>query len=372
MKYVLNDSNLCYGCSACYSACPVSAITMIENEEGFLEPKINHEYCINCEVCRRICPRLNCVKKNEPQIVYAAKYKDPSIRMASQSGGAFWALCEYVVGLHGVVYGCVFDIADRKAKHIRVTSLDTATEMHGSKYIQSCLLETFRNVKRDLLDSKRVLFVGTPCQIAGLLSFLGKKHANLITVDLLCHCVASPLIWKEYVEQIEYLYRGRCIKVNFRDKKYGWGTHFETFLIKKDTKVKFLKEGTFARLFNSGLISRESCFSCQFKTKERVGDFTIGDCGGIKRTSKEFWDRKGVSLIMINNTQLDEACTFMYEKLECRSVDLCNVLQPALFKSIERNPQKDSFWNLYAKRGISGIVNSFGSIELRIRQLFWR
>ncbi len=372
MNNILSDNRLCYGCTACFSSCPVSAISMIENEEGFLEPEINQNLCIDCGLCRKVCPRLNPVLKKKARNVYAIKHKDSSIRADSQSGGAFWALCEYIIENRGLVYGCILDIAENKVKHIRVNNLEAAREMHGSKYVQSDLSKVFLDIKKDLINSRTVLFVGTPCQVAGLRAFLINEYENLITVDLLCHCVASPLIWREYVTRLKVIYKGKCKKAIFRDKQFGWGSHFETFQFSRDDKNIFIKEGTFARLYNSGMICRESCFSCQFKSKERVGDFTIGDCWGIERKHKEFWDRKGVSLFMENDSRVDAILSSVLNKMEYRSISLEDVLQPALLYPIVRNPKKKLFWDLYKKQGISGVLLSFGSIGLRMRHFLFR
>ena len=370
MISVLKDMSLCYGCEACFSSCPTAAISMVEDGKGFRKPKIDQNKCIDCHVCVKICPRQKAPSKNKVQEAYAVKFKDETIRMKSQSGGMFWALCESIIERKGVVYGCIFDLTTSKAMHIRATSLKASEKMHGSKYIQSKLDNIFLSVKKDLLDSRLVLFVGTPCQIAGLRAYLGKKYMNLVTVDLLCHCVASPLIWKDYVKQIEFFNKGFCIEAKFRNKKYGWGSHYETFLIKKGEKKVTVKEGSFAKLFNSGMICNDACFNCNFKSIDRMGDFSIGDCWGIQKVCKDFSDKKGVSLFLKNNTDFDYLLPSIFNKIVYRKVELESVMQPALFKQIFRPSKEDQFWDIYENHGIRAILKKYCSWKFRIRLFF--
>ena len=366
MKNILDDVNLCYGCTACYSVCPVSAISMIKNDKGYFHPEINNVICIDCGRCKKVCPRLTLSKSENKFEAYAVKNKDDTIRSVSQSGGAFWPICEYVILNHGVVYGCILDDT-YLATHIRVTTLRDAEKFHGSKYIQSDLGNTFNSIRKDLENGLLVLFVGTPCQVAGLKSYIGKRSSKLITVDLVCWEVASPLIWIEYIKQLELIYNGRCVQAKFRDKKYGWHSHFETMQIKKNKHIISIKDSTFKRIFGSKLSTRESCFSCQFKSMYRVGDFTIGDCWGIENVYKDFADSLGVSLFLINTDRVKEIAEYVLEKLEFRPLAHEAYLQPALHEQLLQPNAYDDFWDMYKNSGISGTLWKYGSLKYKIR-----
>jgi coenzyme F420-reducing hydrogenase beta subunit len=204
--------------------CPVHAIVMKQDEEGFPYPSIENDVCIHCDACRRVCPILaesSKERKTEPfhpSHVYAVRNNDDKVRKQSSSGGVFVPLCEFILQQQGVVYGCVMDYgADGpKAKHVRATTRQEVTAMMGSKYLQSEIGDCYRLVKQDLQDGKHVLFSGTPCQIAGLQHFLlakndvGKSQVSdtiheayplLVTVAVVCHGVPSPLVFKKYVNE---------------------------------------------------------------------------------------------------------------------------------------------------------------------------
>lgn len=369
MKTILSDIESCYGCTACYSTCPVSAISMNRNEKGYFVPVIDEEKCINCDLCKRICPRLN-YKENENKFeAYAVKNKEDSIRKISQSGGAFWLFCEYVFSKHGVVYGCVLDSSCYEAIHVRCANSEEAKALHGSKYIQSNLGETFNSVKKDLDNDILVLFSGTPCQIAGLKAFLRKDYSNLIVVDLVCFEVASPVIWKEYIKNLENIYKGKCIQAYFRDKKYGWHSHCETIEIctKKIQKKIKIKDKSFARIFSSRISTRESCFSCQFKSFNRIGDFTIGDCWGIENSYKDFADRNGVSLLFVNNSLFLELKNFILKNSVYKALTKEQAKQPALYQQCVKPFIYDEFWKIYTQFGASAVLKKFGTIKYRIK-----
>ena len=369
MKAILQDINLCYGCSACYYSCPVGAISMIRNKKGYLIPEINDNCCVDCGICKRTCPRLNISIEDKHDFeVFAAKNKEDSVRNVSQSGGVFWPICEYVFSKHGVVYGCSLDSSNKKAIHIRATSLAEVIPFHGAKYIQSDLGDAFKNIKNDLAAKLLVLFVGTPCQVAGLKSFIGKDDPNLLTIDLVCFGVSSPMIWKGYVDKLESIYKGECLQAKFRDKKYGWQSHFSTVVIKKSNeRIISIKDTTFRNIFIGKYANRDSCFSCQFRSINRVGDLTLGDCWGIEETKyKDFADDKGVSLLIINNNKAWNVINNISAKLEYRKLTQDEASQPALISQYNIPKGRDKFWNKYYKSGVDAILIKYGSWKYRV------
>ena len=373
-KSIISDIDLCYGCSACYSSCPVRAISMVKNDKGYFIPEIDEDNCIDCGLCRRKCPRLNVFTiKNESEI-YAVKNKNDAIRSESQSGGAFWAVCEYIFSNNGIVYGCAMDSGSHTAVHVRAATLEEAKAFHGSKYIQSNLVEEdiFRSVRKDLDNNILVLFAGTPCQVAGLKSFIGKHDENLLTIDLVCFGVSSPLIWQGYINQLESIYKGKCIDAKFRNKKFGWQSHFSTVAIRKSNgRTVVIKDTSFKNIFLGRYASRDSCFDCQFRSINRVGDFTMGDCWGIEKTRyKDFADDKGVSLLIINNQKAKFIANQIWSDFESRRLTSEEVLQPALISAGSIPRGREKFWDEYCRAGISSILLKYGSWKYRMNYIF--
>lgn len=237
-----NNNSDCCGCTACYSICPKNAISMLEDKEGFKYPSINMDMCISCHLCEKVCAfkQSKSIKKknnvSKPQ-TFAVKHKNLNVRLNSRSGGIFTDLSDYFLKNDGVIYGCILDNT-LVVKHIRATNETQRNLMRGSKYVQSDLFNTFAQVKNDLDGSKYVLFTGTSCQIDGLKSFLGKKYEKLLCVDILCHGVPSPMIFKDFIDWSEKKYDGKVIDVDFRNKKdFGWASHVETLSLKKNNNV---------------------------------------------------------------------------------------------------------------------------------------
>ena len=220
----------CCGCYACYNICPKECITMESDNEGFWYPKIDKDKCINCNLCEKVCPIIN--KPNSSlyeKKSYAVFNKNEKIRLESSSGGIFSLLAEYVINNHGNVYGAVFD-EDFNVKHVKINILQDINLLRGSKYVQSRINDIFKSIKFDLKNNKIVLFTGTPCQIAGLQSFLQKKYDNLILMDIVCHGVPSPLVWQQYINELKQNYKQNIKSIYFRDKSTGWKTYSVKFL----------------------------------------------------------------------------------------------------------------------------------------------
>lgn len=230
--------------------------------------------------------------------VYAVKHKDEVTRAASRSGGIFTALSDWVLSNGGVVYGCVLT-DDFNAVHIRAENAKERNRMRGSKYIQSKLGDTFKNVKVDLDIGKRVFFSGTSCQVAGLKKYLRKEYDNLFCVDIVCHGVPSKKVWEAYISWQEQKHHAKVINVDFRNKKdFGWRDHVETLRFDNDKSVN---SKVFTNLFYGHCILRPSCYECPYKSIMHPSDITIADYWGIEKAAPEFDDNKGVSLVLINN-----------------------------------------------------------------------
>ena len=300
-------------------------------------------------------------KFNKP-IAYAVKHKNDIVRENSRSGGIFTALSDEVLEENGVVYGCVLDDSFR-AVHVRSEDVESRNSMRGSKYIQSEMKETFSCVRRDLEDGRRVLFSGTPCQISGLESFIGKEYENLLCVDIVCYGVPSPLLWISYIKWLESIHNSDVIKTEFRNKKdYGWRDHVETVYMSNGKKVN---STIFKSIFSNPSFLRPCCYRCPYKDIVRPGDITIGDCWGIERIAPEFDDNKGVSLVLINNEKGIKAFRTIENDIHYVKTDVDKCLQFALKESHKRPKEREKLWNMFYNMSYEDFLKKMGYIGIK-------
>lgn len=288
--------------------------------------------------------------------VYAAMHTDEKIRAASRSGGVFTALSDMILSDNGIVYGCVLS-ENFTAVHIRAESLTERNRMRGSKYIQSKLGDTFRNVQKDLETGKRVLFSGTSCQVAGLKQFLGKEYENLLCIDIVCHGVPSPLVWKKYLAWQEKKHHSKIIKVDFRNKiDFGWRDHIETLWF--DNK-KNVSSSIFRTLFYAHAVLRPCCYECPYKSIMHPGDITIADYWGIEKAAPELDDNKGVSLVLINNEVGKKALESIKDNLVCKQTELKNSMQPPLKAPFPEPENRERFWHDFQEKPFDYIAKKY-------------
>ena len=293
----------CCGCGACANKCPKNAISMNPNKEGFMHPEINKNLCVECGACEKGWPGLLPAKNldNNPS-AYIVQHKSDAIRYQSTSGGAFTAIAEEIIRKGGVVFGAAMT-ETLTIKHICVDTVEDLARFRNSKYVQSEIGDCYKETKERLTQGQWVCFSGTPCQINGLYKFLNKDYDNLITVDVVCKSVPSPLVFKKYIEYKKDK-EGSITDVVFRDKKRGflyctmahYGSH-EDKQMSKDVYRRGSESDEWLRLFLSGKISRRSCMSCPYQTMDRVGDFTLGDIWETGHT--ELDDNKGSTLVHV-------------------------------------------------------------------------
>lgn len=286
----------CCGCSACFNICPVQAITMQEDREGFKYPKIDERSCINCGKCEKACPVLHAETAGRTlhPAFYAVWNRQDEARLSSSSGGVFRVLAEDVLVDGGVVYGAAFDVHNR-LRHVRAESADALVPLTGSKYVQSEIGTAFCQVRADLKNGRRVLFTGTPCQVAGLYAFLGGDDANLLTADVLCHGVPSPAVFERYLESLGV---GEKCRIEFRNKDNGWKKYE---VVVGDRVHETFRANAYMKGFLSNLYLRPSCASCRFVGCRRPGDLTLGDFWGAGNFRKRYDDDKGTSLVLLNS-----------------------------------------------------------------------
>lgn len=235
MIHIQNPKDCC-GCTACASICAHDAITMEPDALGFLYPKVDESKCIDCGLCEKVCQFNDHydTSLNLPQPdVYGARHKNMQEVETSRSGAAFIAISDWILAHGGVVYGAAYTDHFRVV-HKRATTKEERNEFKGSKYVQSDLTDVFRQVKKDLKEGRIVLFSGTPCQTSGINAYVGRRlRENLYLVDIICHGVPSPYIWRDFIAYLEKKQGDEIVWVNFRDKQqFGWAAHHETFKFK--------------------------------------------------------------------------------------------------------------------------------------------
>ncbi len=294
----------CTGCRTCEQLCPQKCISMEPDKNGFLYPEIDRSRCVGCGLCEQRCPANVQTAPSRKPDVYAAWLKDEKVLNESSSGGAFTALAEYVLSRGGAVFGCAFD-EQMTAIHICARTTEELNRLRGSKYVQSDTGDTFAQAKLLLERNVPVLYSGTPCQIAGLKAFLRKDYSNLLTVDLVCHGVPSPMFFKKYLEWLKRKKQGNILKFSFRDKsKFGWGICGKALLGRGGQKIsEWLTPqlDPYLTVFLSGDNYRGCCYSCPYASPKREGDFTIGDFWGIEKPHPEIPRKGGVSVLMLNS-----------------------------------------------------------------------
>lgn len=300
----------CCGCGACANKCSVHAISMQENEEGFLNPVINEDSCINCSQCLKVCPILNDKKENIKNPECYAVAANDSIRLNSSSGGLFTLLAEYILKQNGVVCGAAFD-DEWNVHHIIIDKLNDIHKLRGSKYVQSSTEYTFTEIQSFLKKEKMVLFCGTPCQVAGLNTFLDKNYDNLITMDILCHGAPSRSVWKKYLS--DNIFNTKIKNINFRDKtQIGWSCSHCTITLEDDRKIV---SDEYTKLFHQSIILNKACQNCKFSKLSRPADITGGDWWGISKYDPNLNDGKGLSFVLLNTIKGKKVFENIKEKM---------------------------------------------------------
>ena len=319
----------CCGCTACVSVCAHHCITMHEDAEGFKYPQVDMAACVDCGLCEKVCPIQHSESDKNILQVIAAKNKDEVVRKNSSSGGVFSILAEAFIDDGGVVVGCAMN-KELKAVHVICETKEELVRLRSSKYVQSDMEGIFPQVRQLLRDGRKVLFSGTPCQVAGLRSFLFKQYDNLFCVDLLCHGVPSPRLFRDYKEMMEKNYDSKAVSVNFRCKRKEWKRLY--IELKFANGKEYFKSATFdpyMQLFLGNQSQRSSCFHCPFTTLNRQGDLSLGDFWGIGKELRHLDDNKGVSMVLANSLKGKS----LFEKVQ----GLLDIYEGSIESAIEGN-----------------------------------
>lgn len=380
----------CCGCNACAQICPKQCITMQEDDEGFLYPRVDTENCVDCHLCERICPVSNHGTERKPLKVYAAINKDEEVRKQSSSGGIFTALAEQVIKQGGVVFGARFD-EQWQVKHDYTETMEGLAAFRGSKYVQSRIGNTYQEAEQFLKVGRKVLFSGTPCQIAGLRNYLRKEYDNLLTVDFICHGVPSPMVWRRYlkeevarqcdrknsvlshpIHEEDVLVEG----ISFRDKTLGWKKY--TFALSlsmtngSGKKIHFcsfspMTKNEYLRGFMSNVYLRPSCYSCAFKKQKSGSDITLADFWG---NSNVFNDDKGVCAVIINNIKGYNFIDIpLIDKLD-ETIENVIVSNRCYFKSTRKPDNRNKFMKSMSETSVFRSIDLYGKPSFKEKVRF--
>lgn len=351
----------CFGCGACSQICSQNAISMKMSWDGFLKPVIDEKKCIRCGLCHNVCQVF---VKPEKQVgiqkYYAVKNTD-EIRRHSSSGGAFTALSDYILRCGGYIAASVID-KDYKVKFIITNDSRKRDRMRNTFYVQSDSTQIYSKIKKALSENKKVMFVGTSCQVVGLRRYLNKDYPNLFICDIVCHGAPSPAVFESYIKYLKN--KGELTDFKFRDKLLGWGGYTVSAVIngKKVKNKPWLN--SFNVLFSHNVINRISCSMCPYTSLDRVGDISIGDFWGIKKKRKDFYDKLGVSLLIVNNEKGAEwlSSSDLSDILEFKADD---ILQNSLQHPSECSKYRNSAFRILKTRGYKAVAEKYGEMNTK-------
>lgn len=350
----INNKHNCCGCSACAQVCPKQCISFEEDEQGFRYPLVDKAICVDCGLCEKVCPVLNAGEPRQPLAVYAAINPNEEIRKESSSGGVFTMLAESILDEGGVVFGARFN-EQWEVVHAYTESKEGLAPFRGSKYVQSRVGETYRQTKVFLQQGRKVMYTGTPCQIAGLKRYLGKEYDQLLTVDVVCHGVPSPLVWRDYLRDITSDNLPQIASINFRDKSTGWKDYSVKISRKKgkDYVNESFRQNLFMQVFLKDLCLRPSCANCAAKSGKSGSDLTIADYWGME--DSDWDDNKGTSLVLVHSSQGQQSMDACGVSKKQTSYEEAYRHNPSIERSVVENKYIAPFWSCFSNNGLKGI-----------------
>lgn len=365
----------CSGCGLCMVNCPTHAITMHEDKWGFLVPVIKKDQCIHCGKCELECIENKLPIKQMPHICYAAVAKNEAILPKSASGGVFSALAVSFLESGGIVYGASLEYENNKltTKHIRMDRMQDLYKLQGSKYAQSKMTDIYIPIQNDLKENKKVLLSGTPCQVDAVKRYVPQKlQENLFTVDIICHGVPSTKMFEDYICYLDTQEKARIHEIIFRDKQYGWSLCGSIKYRKNhiEHKKKLPPElSSYYTYFLSGETYRSGCYKCQYATKDRVGDITLGDFWGIEKVYPEYLQEnggyfslsQGVSCVLLNSEKAVKLFDKMSKELHCQEAELDQIAKNnrQLNRPSQHTELRDQLLERYRVEGYKAVDQFF-------------
>lgn len=367
MECIFEKKEDCCGCSACYNICPKDAIKMTADREGFLYPEINQYLCINCQLCKKVCPVINEkeLKNKAEGDFYLAIHKSNDVLKNSTSGGAFTAVSDIFLKENGIICGVDFDDSFCVV-HKMTETREERDRFRFSKYVQSELGDIFTQIRKELIAGRKILFSGTPCQCAGLKAYIGNTplKKNLYICDLICHSIPSPFIWEEFKKILEKENGGILDEVHFRTKKLDWSrsSSNKSFLFSTTEMDGVQGDERFYKMFFGLLsISRPSCSACRFTDTHRVSDITIADYFGIEEFAPEKYDKRGLSLVIVNNEKGEEILNKMKTDMEMEKRKSSESVkhQQRLSYPISYPENREEFWDNVIEVGLEETMKKY-------------
>lgn len=346
------DKAKCVGCHACYNCCPLNCITMEDDNEGFMYPRVDQNVCINCKKCEKVCPVIQKpILGSFSEASFAAYSKNEQIRKCSSSGGVFSVLAQIVLKHNGVVFGAAFD-DEFQVHHIRVESVKDLEKLRGSKYVQSRIEKTFKDAKEILESGREVYFSGTPCQIDGFKNYLGREYENLITQDIICHGVPAPYVWDKYLDSVRNNINSEITQISFRDKLLGW-RKYSVRIEGANGKVEMstFLDNPMMRAYLRDMCLRPSCYDCPSKGVKRSSDITLADFWNVSDFIDDFDDDRGTDLIICHSSKGMKLLQEAESAIECHKVDMRAVYENVPMNTSSRLPTKRNDFMEYLEHG---------------------
>ena len=362
----------CCGCSACVNSCPKKCIAMKPDSEGFWYPVTDENLCIDCKKCERVCPVLNGHKADNQPKAYLVRNRNAALRKSSSSGGFFPAAAEFVIEQGGCVFGAGYD-EKFNVRHSFIESMDDITKFNRSKYVQSFIGNTYKQTKDFLENGRTVLFTGTPCQIEGLLTFLGKNYDNLYTMDIICKGVPSPKFWRKYLKWHIKRSKKEIKEVRFREKTYGYGSTTMRVVYADGSEYDEPYDvDPMLQFYSKEMISRPSCYNCRFKGKHRRSSFTAGDYWYVSGAAPEMDDNIGVTQVLVNNAKAAAAFEQIRKRLDVAELDFDHdsaINGGMMVSSAQPNPRREEMFKDLATMSVYGLQRKYfpGTFRLKNR-----
>lgn len=360
------DKKNCNGCKACLNICPKGCIEMHTDEEGFWYPKVEVDKCAGCGLCEAVCPEINVYSKEisyEEAACLAAWNNDEKTREDSSSGGVFTSIAENILSKGGVVFGAGYD-ETFKVIHKEVSRVEDLKELRGSKYVQSDIGKTYSSVKRNLDTGIKVLFTGTPCQVAGLYNYLQKDYEELYTCDVVCHGVPSPLVFEKYKANIEGQFESKIKEISFRNKEFGWKKYSVVMNFESGGRYsKKMGTDVYIQGFLRNYYLRPSCYDCSYANIQRVSDITLGDYWGIASKYPELDNDAGTSLLLVNTDKGRVMIKGCADNIYFKRCDLSHAISgnPSIISSVKVPTLREKYFKDLNKREFEYVIKKYMS-----------